>query len=158
MLGGMSESTVDDLLDTPEPPGVLEGLTREEREDEFIRLLGMGCTVREAAKAVALSFSTMYRKRADDAEFARRWDNAQRVRVDHLVREAERRALRGSDKLLMFLLQSYDPMRFRHQQSIDLTNSDGSLQPADADRPSRIAAVLELARVRKASKEIADLL
>jgi hypothetical protein len=26
----------------PEPPGVLEGLTREEREDEFFRLLKLG--------------------------------------------------------------------------------------------------------------------
>jgi hypothetical protein len=52
----MSNSAVDDLVGDadPEPPGVVDGLSYEEREDEFLRLLGMGCTVRESARAVAV--------------------------------------------------------------------------------------------------------
>jgi hypothetical protein len=157
----MSNSAVDDLVGDadPEPPGVIEGMTREEREDEFFRLLHTGCTVRQAAKAVAVNFTTMYRKRLADPEFAKRWENAQRIKVEHLVREAERRAMCGSDKLLMFLLQAADPVRFRNHQSLDVTNSDGSLQPADgdSDRASRTAAMLAMARARKTAKELADL-
>jgi hypothetical protein len=156
------DATVNDISDLigPEPPGVVEGMTREEREDEFFRLLGRGCDAREAAAAVAIHPTTLYRKRRADPAFAKRWDDAKRIRVDHLIAEAERRAMRGSDKLLIFLLQSYDPARFRHQQSIDLTNSDGSLraQPEDSDAAARAEALLVTARMRKAAREVADLL
>jgi hypothetical protein len=151
-------SDVEDLIGA-EPPGVIEGLTYEEREDEFFRLLGQGFTVRLAAAAIAINFATLYRKRRENEAFAKRWENATRIRVDHLVAEAERRAMKGSDKLLMFLLQSYDPTRFRHQSSLDLTNSDGSLRAdGDEDAASRTAALLAMARARKAAKAIADLL
>jgi hypothetical protein len=63
--------------------------------------------------------------------------------------------MRGSDKLLIFLLQSYDPARFKQQQStLDVTNSDGSLQPmtSDGDRASRAAALLAMAAARKSSQ------
>jgi hypothetical protein len=155
----VNEHDVEDLIG-PEPPGVVAGLTREEREDEFLRLMGQGCTVRAAAAAVALNFAMMYRKRNEDPAFAKRWDDAKRIRVDHLIAEAERRAVRGSDKLLIFLLQSYDPARFRHQSSLDLTNSDGSLRtdPEDGDAATRTAALLAMARARKAAKAVADLL
>ena len=94
-------------------------MTAEERVEEFLRLLGQGCRVREAAAAVAIHYSTLYRKREADPVFAKRWEDAQRVSVKHLVAEAERRAMSGSDKLLMFLLQSYDPEKFKARQSIE---------------------------------------
>lgn len=151
--------SIDDLVGT-EAPGVLMGLTREEREDEFFRLLQAGCSVRQAAAAVAIPFSQLYQQRRGDEAFAKRWDNAKRVKVEHLVAEAERRAMRGSDKLLIFLLQSADPARFRHNASIDVTNSDGSLRadPADMDAASRTAMLLATARARRSSQEVADLL
>jgi len=150
---------IEDLIDT-EPPGVVAGLTREEREDEFFRLLGQGCTVREAAASVAIPFQVLYRKRTANPAFGKRWEDAQRIVLPQLEREAHRRALKGSDKLLMFLLQSYDPARFRHQQSIDLTNSDGTLraQPEDSDAAARTETLLAMARMRKASRELQDLL
>lgn len=157
----MSEEreSIDDLLG-PEPPGVVEGLTREEREDEFFRLLGQGIPVRKAAAAVAMNWSHLYRKRREDEAFAKRWTDATRIRVDHLVAEAERRAMRGSDKLLIFLLQSYDPAKFRHKESLDLTNSDGSLRadPEDGEAAARAETLLAMARMRKAAREVQDLL
>lgn len=105
-------------MSTPEPPGVLDGLTTEERIEEFLRLLGAGCTVRNAAAATALDWSQLYRKRKADPDFAKAWEDAQRVSVKHLIAEAERRAMNGSDKLLMFLLQSYDP-KFKPKQTIE---------------------------------------
>lgn len=102
-----------------EPPGVADGLTHEERVDEFLRLLSQGCTVRQAAAAVAINYSTFYRMRKADPAFAKRWEDATRVSVDHLVREAERRAMSGSDKLLVFLLSSYDPARFKNRSTVE---------------------------------------
>lgn len=155
-------SNAEDFSDLlgPEPPGVLEGLTQDEREDEFFRLLKAGCRVREAAAAVALNYSNLYRKRRNDEAFAKRWEDATRIRVENLVAEAERRAMRGSDKLLIFLLQSFDPARFRHQQSIDVTNSDGSLRadPENTDTAARMETLLLTARLRKAAREAQDLL
>lgn len=105
-------------MQTPEPPGVVDGLTHEERIEEFLRLLGQGCTVRQAAAAVAINWSVLYRKRKADPAFAKAWDDAQRVSVGHLVQEAERRAMNGSDRLLMFLLSSYDE-KFKQRASIE---------------------------------------
>jgi hypothetical protein len=142
-----------------EPPGVVEGLTASEREDEFFRLLSAGCTVREAARAVAINFSTFYRKRERDPVFAKRWEDATRVKVEHLITEAERRAMRGSDKLLMFLLQSFKPETFGVRQRMELTNPDGSLAPQSPDeRAARIEAILATARARKMAKSVDDLL
>lgn len=103
----------------PEPPGVVDGMTHDERVEEFLRLLGQGCRVRDAAAAVAIHYSTLYRKREADPVFAKRWEDAQRVSVKHLIAEAERRAMSGSDKLLIFLLQSYDPDKFKQRQAIE---------------------------------------
>jgi hypothetical protein len=149
--------SVDDLIG-PEPPGVVAGLTYEEREDEFLRLLKAGCSVRNAAAAVSMNFASLYRKRRNNPEFAKRWENAQRIEVADLVREAERRAMRKSDRLLMFLLQAADPTRFRQQSSIDVTNSDGSLREGEGDAAARTAALLATARARKAAVEVSDLL
>jgi hypothetical protein len=91
--------------------------------------------------------------------FAKRWDDAKRVKVGRLIAEAERRAMRGSDKLLIFLLQAADPAKFRHQSSIDVTSSDGSLNAMeDGDRASRVAALMAVAKARKSAESVDDLL
>lgn len=148
---------IDDLIG-PEPPGVIEGLTYEEREDEFFRLMGQGFTVRLAASAVALNFASLYRKRRENPAFAKRWEDSTRVRVDHLIAEAERRALKGSDKLLMFLLTNYAPEKFKSRSAMEITNPDGSLAATDQERAAKAVALFETARVRLASKAVEDLL
>lgn len=107
----------------PEPPGVVAGFTHEERVDEFFRLLSEGNHVRHAAAAVALQPTTLYRKRREDPEFAKRWEDAQRVPVGKLEAEGLRRAMAGSDKLLMFMLASLDPAKYGNKQ--ELTHKGG---------------------------------
>lgn len=102
-----------------EPPGVVEGMTREERVEEFLRLLAMGCRVRDAAASVAIHYSTLYRWRDTDPAFAKRWEDATRIKVDHLIKEAERRAMSGSDRLLMFMLQAYEPDKFKQRSAVE---------------------------------------
>lgn len=144
---------MDNDENLPEPPGVLAGMTRAEREDEFIRLLAEGEKVRHAAAACSLDFSGMYRKRQADPAFAKRWEDAQRIPVQRLEGEAMRRAMRGSDRLLEFLLKSLAPERFGEKQRLELTNPDGSLQPAtsDAERAARVEALLAVANARRAT-------
>lgn len=141
-----------------EPPGVTDGMTREERVEEFLRLIHAGVRVRDAAASVAIHYSTLYRMRDGDPAFAKRWEDATRVKVDHLVREAERRAMNGSDKLIMFLLQSYKPETFAARQRMELTNPDGSLSSQSPDeRAARVEALLATAKARKMAKSIDDL-
>ena len=53
--------------------------------------------------------STAYLWRREDPEFAAKWDDAVADGIDLLEDEARRRALEGSDKLLMFLLERRRP-------------------------------------------------
>jgi hypothetical protein len=108
---------------TPEPPGVVTGLTYEERVDEFIRLLAEGNRVRQAAAAVSINFSTMYRRRHSDPAFAKRWEDALRVPVEKLEAEGLRRAMLGSDRLLMFMLTNLAPEKYSNRQ--DVTHQGG---------------------------------
>jgi hypothetical protein len=57
---------VEDLIG-PEPPGVVEGLTREERDEEFLRLLGTRLHgARRGQRRWRCTSPAMYRKRAAD--------------------------------------------------------------------------------------------
>lgn len=146
------------MEELPEPPGLTDGLTYEEREEEFLRLLGQGCTVRHAAAAVAISYAWLYRKRRENPSFARQWEDAQRVKVGHLIQEAERRAMKGSDKLLMFLLTNYAPEKFKKASTLEISNPDGSLNMSTEQRASAIAGIMEKARAAKAAKQVDDLI
>lgn len=146
-------------METPtEPPGLVAALTQEDRTDEFFRLMSEGCRVRQAAAAVALDWSHLYRRRRNDPEFAKRWEDATRTKVEHLIREAERRALQGSDKLLMFLLTNYAPEKFKKASTLEVTNPDGSLSMSPEDRAKRLTTILAKAREAKAAKQVDDLL
>jgi len=146
------------MEELPEPPGITAGLTREEREDEFLRMLSEGVKVRHAAASVALPWSNLYKKRAADPAFAKRWEDATRIKVGHLIQEAERRAMAGSDKMLMFLLTNYAPDKFKKASTLEISNPDGSLNMSTEQRASAINGILEKARAAKAAKAVDDLL
>jgi hypothetical protein len=106
------------MEDFPEPPGVLAGLTHEERIDEFFRLLSEGAKVKPAANAVHISWSGLYARRREDPAFAKRWEDAKRITVTHLEDEAFRRAMNGSDKLMEVLLKAHAPEKYRERQEV----------------------------------------
>jgi hypothetical protein len=151
-----SDADADDLIDAEdavEPPGVIEGLTKAERVEEFLRLLGEGLTVRKAAAASRTNYVTLYRRRKEDPAFAKRWEDAQRISIPRLETEAFRRAMLGSDKLLMFILERRAQHLYGAKQSLDVTSSDGSMSPAPASNEERIAKVEALLAVAKARKQ-----
>lgn len=96
-------------------------LTIEDRQRVFLEGISAGLNYTEASQLADVDRVTAYRWR-QDPEFAKRVKEAREVSVDMLIKEAERRAMRGSDKLLEFLLCNYSPERFqRATQKIDMT-------------------------------------
>lgn len=133
-------------------------MTREEKEDEFLRLLGEGYKVRAAANLVGIAWSSLYIKRQQDEVFRKKWIDAKAIKIEHLVCEAERRAMQGSDKLLIFLLSNYAPDKFKNTNNLAITNPDGSLTKSVEDRAAETKALFAIAAARKSAKAIEDLL
>jgi hypothetical protein len=72
----------------------------------MLEALARGVSPTSAANAAGVGRSTAYLWRQEDREFAAKGDEAVAVGIDRLETEAYRRALEGSDKLLMFLKAS----------------------------------------------------
>ena len=74
--------------------------------------------VREAAEAAGVDRSTPYRTAERDPGFAAKWAAAGEDAADVLEFEARRRALAGSDALLLSLLRAFRPERYRDTRNI----------------------------------------
>lgn len=104
---------------------------RHEWQEMFFYALGETGNVSEAAEFAGISRRHAYRCRAEDQEFADRWDDCREAGVDKLEQEARRRARDGvsrnvlyqgtpvdvvreySDTLMIFLLKAYRPEVFQ---------------------------------------------
>lgn len=120
--------TADDRTDEPAEEFDLQGA--------FLHLIAQGCNDEQAARGVGKSRWAPWRWKKDP-EFLARYNEAKRVRLENLVAEAERRAMKGSDKLLMFLMCNYAPDKFNMRQQIEhsggvnLTVATGVPTPGD---------------------------
>jgi hypothetical protein len=92
---------------------------KAERKRAFVELIASGCNFTEAAEALGVHRITAFQWRREDPGFNAECMQALRVSIDMLKKEAERRAIRGSDKLLMFLLERYDPEKFHLAQKLE---------------------------------------
>jgi len=97
--------------------------TLSERQEAFLELIEAGARDPLAAEGAGVHRVTAYRWKRHDPEFKARYDAAREVRLEHLVKEAERRAMNGSDKLLEFLLCNYAPDRFSNKQKVETTGA-----------------------------------
>ena len=78
-------------------------------ERRMLEALARGMSPARAGRTAGVGRSTVYLWRREDPEFAQKWDDAVADGIDLLEDEARRRALEGSDKLLMFLLERRRP-------------------------------------------------
>ena len=78
----------------------------------FLAALAKAPSVSHAAKAAGVHRSTCYAVRDSDPQFAKAWEQSLETAVDALVVAAFRRALRGSDTLLTFLLRCHRPATY----------------------------------------------
>ena len=102
-----------------------DDITLFERQEAFLELIkDYGTTDTAAAEAVGTSRWSSCRWKKDPV-FKARYDAARAIGIEVLVREAERRALNGSDRLLEFLLCNYAPDRFQKRETRDLNHAGG---------------------------------
>jgi hypothetical protein len=93
---------------------------RPDWKPRFLELIAATGNVHLAAAAVGVDRSTPYVRAARDPAFAAAWARAREDAIDTLEAEARRRALASSDPLLMFLLRSLRPERYREALDVRL--------------------------------------
>jgi hypothetical protein len=97
--------------------------TRRRRPDWTVRFLDVFVAtgnVRLAAGAAGVSRDAPYKRAQSSPAFARDWLRAREDAIDALEAEARRRALGSSDGLLIFLLKSERPDKFRERVEVKL--------------------------------------
>ncbi len=92
--------------------------TLNERQEMFLAFIEGGARFYEAAAETGVHRVTAWRWKADP-DFMKRYRAARKCSVARLKEEAERRAIAGSDRLLIFLLCSYAPEEFQERQILD---------------------------------------
>lgn len=91
------------------------------RKLEFLSRLKEGGTIKQICEDMGISYSTPYQWKGDDPGFARAMAAADEVGTDHLEDEARRRALAGSDNLLMFLLRAKRPEVYGQKSQVEIS-------------------------------------
>lgn len=79
----------------------------------FLRALAEDGNVSRAADLAGIQRSTAYDARHNHPEFAAEWERSLELGTSALEDEARRRALDGSDTLLIFMLKSHKPDVYR---------------------------------------------
>jgi len=93
---------------------------RPDWKPRFLEVFRATGNVRLAADAAGIDRSTPYVRAARDPRFEAAFDRAREDATDVLEAEARRRALAGSDGLLMFLLRAHRPERYRESLDVRL--------------------------------------
>jgi len=89
--------------------------------EPFLAALRNSGNVRAACMAAKVSRTVVYRRREDDEPFRLLWDEASHEALELLEAEARRRAMSGSDTLLIFLLKAHDAKyRFAENSRLEL--------------------------------------
>jgi len=93
--------------------------------------------VTNAAIAAGARRAAMYGWRKEDPVFAGAWDDAIEAGTDKLEDEARRRALNGSDPLLMFMLKARRPAKYRERSVHEHTGPAGGPVQVEVARTAR---------------------
>lgn len=77
--------------------------------------------ITQASKAVGISRQTHYDWMRDDDDYKKAFADAEEAAGDALEAEARKRALAGSDTLLIFLLKGHKPEKYKERVAADLS-------------------------------------
>ena len=105
----------------------MQTIRTPEKAAKVLKQLSLGRSVAAACRAARISRNAYYDWRKDDPDFLARTDEAIEEGTDRLEDEANRRALRTSDTMLIFLLKSRRPEKYRETQRHE--------HVGDADQP-----------------------
>lgn len=107
------------------------------KREKFLKALAEGDSATGAAEKAGLGRRTVYTWRKEDEDFEREWDAAIEAGTDILEDEAKKRAVEGSDTLLMFLLNGRRPEKYRPKTQISGVinhNHSHSVAVSETDR------------------------
>ncbi len=106
---------------------VVSGTQKEEPRwwGVFLGLVSQGATAVLASRGAGIDESTPYKARKANAGFRERWEVAEESSTQALEAEARRRAVSGSDVLMIFLLKARRPAVYREMHRVELTGKDG---------------------------------
>lgn len=88
----------------------------------------------ESARAAGISHTQVYRERRTNPEFAERWNAALESATEHVEAEVVRRAMNGSDLLLMFYLKARKPEVYREQYDVRRVNINVDMSGDDMNK------------------------
>ena len=90
-------------------------------QDRFVEIFAMSLNVALAAQGAGVTRMSAYRERKRNPEFAAAWEDAREAAAERLEATAFERAKSVSDTLLIFLLKSHKPERYR--ESVQQTHN-----------------------------------
>ena len=107
-------------------------------QDRFVEIFAMSLNVALAAQGAGVSRVSAYRERKKNPEFAAAWEDAREAAAERLEAAAFERARNISDTLLIFLLKSHKPERYR--ENYTQYNLNLNLSELSDEQLERIAA------------------
>lgn len=124
---------------TPEIPSLPADQKAQDRK--FLETYARTGDICAAARSAKISLAAHHQRLETDPAYRKAFEAAQQQAVDLLEAEAFRRALAGSDELLMFLLRAWLPDRYREQT---IYEHSGANTFSDIDRSSARGVVRRL--------------
>jgi hypothetical protein len=100
------------MAETPETP-------KKVWKPDFLEALRETATVTEACRVAGIGRATAYRARQQDEAFAVAWADVEEESTEKLESVAVQRAKDGSDTLMIFLLKSRRPQKYRENVKIE---------------------------------------
>ena len=100
------------MAETPETP-------KKVWKPDFLEALRETATVTEACRVAGIGRATAYRARQQDEAFAVAWADVEEESTETLESVAVQRARDGSDTLMIFLLKSRRPQKYRENVKIE---------------------------------------
>ena len=100
------------MAETPETP-------KKVWKPDFLEALRETATVTEACRVAGIGRATAYRARQQDEAFAVAWADVEEESTETLESVAVQRAVDGSDTLMIFLLKSRRPQKYRENVKIE---------------------------------------
>lgn len=89
----------------------------------FLAALANSGNVRASCRLAGIARSTAYEAREKDAAFGAQWSGALLEALELLEAAAFRRALTGSDVMMIFLLKANNPTKYREERLVNLKSN-----------------------------------
>lgn len=128
------------MLDMNDNDDPLPGLELSERKEVYLEAIRAGMGFCEASKHAGIDRSTGFRWRQEPA-FKALVKEAKAFSVEDLKAECHRRAMKGSDRLLEFLLVNRAPEEFQSLRKVELSGHLELSTMSEADIRAELAAL-----------------